>query len=365
MAEDIPADTSLGLALDANQNPAVAFSYNVPGEVSVRVVRCADPACEVAGEPGYLAAGTAPALQVIDFHLSPGDRPAAALDHPGEYALFERCETPDCDGALGSLLSFTPSPNSNYSIAYGTAGFPVVSFQEDGLVAAFCTTNDCFTDEVTVRPIDTSDPGVGQYNTVEIHPTTGFPVFAYSDQGGNLKIAFCSDVDCLGARTVETLSTDGTQGSGISLVFEDGNPVVVSRTSDTGDQRIRWIRCMDTACNQTQTYIVDGPHSGLGSTPPLMSYRNDNDEGFRIGFYQRDAGTLNLLYASTLVGKGFDVDCNGYYDALDAQILLRSLAGLEENATPVEPCDLDVNDDTFFNMLDVLWMRRLAAGFFS
>lgn len=365
VAGPVPANASLGLALDAAGNPVVAYSYDVPGSVSVKVVRCADPACEVASSPHSIASGTAPHLQVLDLEMSEDDRPAIALEHPGEYALFWRCGVPACTISSGGTLSSQQTEGSDYSLAYGTDGLPVVSFQSNGLVAAFCDVQGCTAFDVTVRPIDTSNAGVGHHSTVEIHPLTGYPVFAYSDEVGNLKIALCNDAQCVDPRSIQTLGTDGTQVRGISLVFEDNNPVVVARTSDAGNERIRWIRCGNMACTQHETYIVDGPHAGLGSTPPTMTYRNDFDQGFRIGFYQRDTETVTLLYASTEVGNGVDVDCNGYYDAMDVLIIMRSLAGLDGNSTATEPCDLDVNDDNEVDMLDVLWMRRLAAGFFN
>jgi len=156
------------------------------------------------------------------------------------------------------------------SLAIGTDGFPVISYQDGttgALKVAKCNDAACAGGDETITTVDDPINTVGLFTSLAIG-TDGFPVISYQDAtAGALKVAWCNDEACAGGEETITTIDDPTNTVGryTSLAIgTDGLPVISYQDSSAGTLRVA--KCNDPACaggDETIT-TVDDPSGSVG-----------------------------------------------------------------------------------------------------
>jgi hypothetical protein len=124
---------------------------------------------------------------------------------------------------------------------------------------------------------------VGLYTSIAIG-TDGLPVISYQDSSaGALKVAQCANIACTGVPTINTVD-DPTNSVGLYTsiaIGADGLPVISYRDNTAGALKVA--RCGNAACATATITTVDDPANSVGEYTdiaigadglPVISYRN-------------------------------------------------------------------------------------------
>ncbi len=271
---DDPATSGVGeytsIANGADGLPVISYFAN--GTNALTVAHCNDIACvgadetittvdnpaNIVGLYTSIAIG-ADGLPIISYNDSVAMNLKVA--HCNDVACAPGGEViTTVDGSTNNVGSYT-------SIAIGADGLPIISYYDltaGTLKVAHCNDLACAGMNETISTVD--DPptnSVGSHTSIAIG-TDGLPIISYQDNSAaNLKVAHCSDVACAGATTTTVDDSAATVGSSTSLAIGvDGLPVIsyVDLTNDT----LKVAHCNDLAClgvNETITVVDAAAHA--------------------------------------------------------------------------------------------------------
>jgi predicted regulator of Ras-like GTPase activity (Roadblock/LC7/MglB family) len=192
-----------------------------------------------------------------------------------------------------------PANSEGYytSIAIGTDGLPVISYQDATALAlkvAKCANAAC-TGVPTVTIVDDPANAVGYYTSIAIG-TDGLPVISYQDDtAGAFKVAKCANAACTGASTLTTVY-DGADTVGPYspiAIGTDGLPVIsYSQRSYSTGSALKVAKCANAACTGASTFTtVDDPAASVGAYSsiaigtdglPVISYRDATADALKV-----------------------------------------------------------------------------------
>ena len=250
-------------------------SFSVEG---LHVAHCSDTACtsatlstlgapdNAAFETTSVAIGT-DGLGVIGF-----------LEPKGLVPKVAHCENLECTQATISVLD--PQGDTfrdGISVAIGTDGLPLVSYQTFGLKVAHCDDVACTT--ATTATLDTGDRG--DWSSLAIGQD-GLGLISYFDRDtGSLKVAHCSNVVCSSA-TTNPLDTGDLGGFTSLTIGSDGLGVITYEAPQTNEGPLKVAHCSNIACSTATVVTLDPDGNLFGSANtlgvdglPLVAYHND------------------------------------------------------------------------------------------
>lgn len=215
--------------------------------------------------------------------------------------LVAKCNDHYCAGADESI-SIVHTPGGNSSLAIGTDGFPVISFQAEGaLMVAKCNDPACSGGDETITIVNDLESSTGQGPSIAIG-SDGFPVISYQRISApftpsTVKVAKCNDAACLGGD--ELISIIGNDGRWFNpstsiAIGPDNFPV----TSYPGWDGLTVVKCNDASCSsEPYTRVVMEPiiaHSRaslvLGTLGfPIITYQDYPDSALKV-VHCEDAG---------------------------------------------------------------------------
>ena len=167
------------------------------------------------------------------------------------------------------------------STTIGSDGFPIVSYYDNTnkvLKVAHCKDIKCTSTSVTI--VDDSTARVGEYSSITIS-TTGNPIISYYDGfNGNLKIAFCNNIQCTDT-TIKTLDSLNDVGRYTSIAIGSDDFPILSYY-DLTLQNLKLAHCKDKLCENFEIKLVDdvgsvGRYSSItigGDGLALVSYED-------------------------------------------------------------------------------------------
>jgi hypothetical protein len=215
-----------------------------------------DPANQV-GYDTSIAIGT-DGLPVISYQ----DYTAGALKvaHCGNAACTTGDTLATVDGPANQVGKYT-------SIAIGTDGLPVISYFDQtaaALKVAQCGNAACTTG-YTLTTVDDPPTTVGYYTSIAIG-TDGLPVISYQDYSAwVLKVAHCGNAACTSGNSLTTVD-DPTNQVGVFTsiaIGTDGLPVISYQDYTAGALKVA--HCGNAACTTGNTFTtVDDPYSFVG-----------------------------------------------------------------------------------------------------
>jgi hypothetical protein len=290
---DDPSVNNVGqyasIAIGADGLPVIAYLDDTAD--ALKVTHCGNIACSsgntittvdnpanLVGAAASIAIG-ADGLPVIAYR----DLTASALK-------VAHCGNVSC--SAGNTLTTVDDPAtggvaSHMSLAIGTDGLPIVSYQAGGaLKVAHCGDAGCTAGNVLTVVEDLTNP-VGEYNSIAIG-ADGLPVISYVELNANdLRVLHCGNVTCTAgntALTVDSLNIVGTQSS--IAIGADGRPVIAYQ--DNSLWSIKVLRCGNAACSSGNTATTLDDIAGFVTDPavaigadglPVVAYRESTTAG--------------------------------------------------------------------------------------
>jgi hypothetical protein len=180
-----------------------------------------------------------------------------------------KCGNPTC--SAGNTITTVDTNNqaaTQTSIAVPADGLPVISYRGNApfsLRVAKCGNPACSAGN-TLTPVDVPPPNVvGGGSSIKIG-ADGLPVISYMDQtAGALKVAKCGNPTCSAGNTITTVDDPANfVGDYTSIaIAADGRPVISYRDQTAGALKVA--RCGNAACSAGNTVTtVDDPAGDAG-----------------------------------------------------------------------------------------------------
>jgi len=299
-AVDIDTDTVGGLSCSTNQVARWDGSNWVCGTVSVISLNIVTlDSTNTVGFLTSIAIGTDgfPVISYEDFTNS-----ALKLVH----CTNESCSTFDTPVTVDNV----GSTGIESSIAIGTDGFPVISyldFTNGDLKVAHCENAFCSTGSPTITAVDFAD-SVGLWNSITIGTTDGFPVISYWDGTNSaLKVIHCGNASCSTGNTITQVENTDIVGQYTSIAIgTDNNPVISYHDATQGELEL--IHCTNTLCSEFDTPVVLDTTNTVGLHTSIAI----GSDGFPvISYYDQSAQDLKLVHCLNtsclgIEGVGFD-----------------------------------------------------------
>lgn len=266
--ENVGSGSSIAIGTDGL--PVV--SYRDVSSGRLKVAWCGDAGC-TAGNTLTVADTYPPDTDAFpvpwgttSIAIGTDDFPVVShLDPYRERLRVTKCGNAGCTSVTSSrTVDAVFERGDHASIAIGTDGFPVVSYQahgtEDNLMVAKCANAGCTTG-TTITPVDT--PGdVGSYSSLAIG-ADGNPVISYFDRtNGDLKVAWCGNTGCSSGNVLAAVDTPGRVGSSTSIAIGADDTPVVSYWYDSPSRALKVARLPATA----PAYRPDGLVSTSNTT---------------------------------------------------------------------------------------------------
>ena len=201
-----------------------------------------------------------------------------------------------CDNAACTTSTKTTVDSAGYtgsftSITIGDDGLPFISYNDGAnryLRVAHCDNAACTSSTLTT--VDASGY-TGSYTSVAIG-TDHFPIISYQNEYGyELRVAHCDNAACTSS-TLTTVDNNGWNGYHTSITIgADGLPIISYYNSSSGDLRVA--HCINVACtgSSTLTTVDDTGSTGqytsitVGSAPgdfPVISYLDSTHGYLRV-----------------------------------------------------------------------------------
>jgi hypothetical protein len=283
------------IAIGTDGLPVISYMDGTAGVL--RVAHCGNAACTsgntlatVDDPPNIVGYWTSIAIGTDGFPvISYMDATAFALK-------VAHCGNAACTSG-NTLTTVDDPPNSvgeHTSIAIGTDGLPVISYY-DGTAAALkvahCGNAAC-TAGNTLTTIDDPANIVGYWTSIAIG-TDGLPVISYQDSTASaLKVAHCGNAACTSGNTQTTMDDPANSvGEHTSVAIgTDGLPVISYLDATAGALKVA--HCGNAACATDNTIAtVDDPANQVGwytsitigtDGLPVISYRDNTAAALKV-----------------------------------------------------------------------------------
>jgi hypothetical protein len=163
------------------------------------------------------------------------------------------CSDSVCTAATVTTLDSDGRVGWHSSIAIGADGLGLISYfdyENENLKVAHCS--DVYCTSATITTLD--DSGYVGWDSSVMIGADGLGLISYSDaiNGGHLKIAHCSDVNCSSA-TITTLDSADYVGAGISVTLGADGLALISYYGGG----LRVAHCSDVTCSSGNITTVD------------------------------------------------------------------------------------------------------------
>ncbi|OGX36291.1 MAG: hypothetical protein A3D87_07070 [Omnitrophica WOR_2 bacterium RIFCSPHIGHO2_02_FULL_50_17] len=164
------------------------------------------------------------------------------LDSTNLGLKVAKCGDAACtSGNTFTIVDSTGSAGSRTSIAIGTDGLPVISYEEwtnHDLKVAKCGDIGCTSGNI-LTTVDSAS--YVDYDTSIAVGPDGLPVISYLDGNPNydIKVAKCGNASCTAGNTLTTVDSAGTIGAYHSIAIStDGLPVISYYDQTNGDLKV-------------------------------------------------------------------------------------------------------------------------------
>lgn len=226
-------DTGKGasLALDSRGFPAISYFDRGTG---LKLARCSDITCTRL-KIQVLDTNTSSDVGNTSIALDSNGNPAISFSAQGTLSLI-RCRNATCDptGTVGpgggrAVSTRYVDRGVDNSLVLDMKGYPVISYYDalrDDLRIAHCTFADCSDPKISIQVVDQAGD-VGQFNALRMMDiidirtntvTSQRPFISYYDAtNGDLKAAYCGDLNCLQNNFIQILDSNGDVGRFTSM----------------------------------------------------------------------------------------------------------------------------------------------------
>jgi hypothetical protein len=245
------AISQLDLAVGDDTFPVVAFGLG--GEL--KVIKCNDTACTGQNESIVTIADLGDQGRLhLSIAVGVDSFPVITYFDAAAQALkVAKCNDQACTGGDETIVTID-DPESDLSrgtsIAIGSDGFPVISYgssTSNTLKVAKCGDISCSSLNMTVSTVDNDGTYLASQTSIAIG-SDGFPIISYQDSDDQaLKVAKCNDLACSGGDELVRTLDIGARHSSIAI-GSDGLPVISYCNSTINDFALRVVHCGTSAC---------------------------------------------------------------------------------------------------------------------
>jgi len=265
--------------------------------------------------------------------LDYGGHPCFGIDDDSSFGPDDSaCTTPantevDMDGQGGTVEEHDMKLNS-------VNGYPVIAFFDetnDDLEVVRC--NDATCTSTTTTTIDSSGD-VGRTPSLQLD-SNNYPVIAYHyNTSQDLKIVHCGSTDCSSGNTINTVDSGGNVGDYPSLQLDTTNGYPVIAYYDATNTAIKLVHCDDVNCDGDEsgnTVTVDNteidyPYISVTwmkldtNGYPVMTYHNNTTYDLKLahcdnaGCTGDQSGNIVTVETSGTIGRyaSLELDSNDY-----------------------------------------------------
>jgi Collagen triple helix repeat (20 copies) len=264
------------VAIGADGLGLIAYAgFSVQG---LQVAHCSNTACTEA-TLSTLGAPENSAFETTSVAIgSDGLGVIGFIEPKGLLPKVAHCENLTCTDATISVVD--PQGDTfrdGISVAIGTDGLPLVSYQTFGLKVAHCSDVACTS--ATTATLDSGDRG--DWSSLAIG-TDGLGLVSYFDRDtGSLKVAHCSDVLCSSA-TTNPIDTGDLGGFTSLTIGSDGLGLITYQAPQTNEGPLKVAHCSNVACSTATVATLDQTGNLFGTAVtlgvdglPLVAYHND------------------------------------------------------------------------------------------
>jgi hypothetical protein len=295
------------MAIGSDGFPAVSYADNLNNVI--KFAKCNDASCSSSATstmigligdqyPDNSIAIGSDGFPVISYHDA---------DTTSGYLKFIKCNDISCSSKSYAQLdgAFGTDSGPYNSIAIGSDGFPVISYQNETYDLSFikCKNIDC--SSFTSSDLDTTGT-VGLYTSIAIG-SDGFPVISYVDYtNADIKFAKCNDISC-SAPSISAIDSTGNLGRGDSIAIgSDGFPVIAYH--DYTNNYLKFAKCNDISCSSPAISTID--NSGISPTGMYNSIAIGSD-GFPVISYVKENYNLGFIKCNNISCSSFSLSTFG------------------------------------------------------
>jgi len=285
------------LALDTNGYPVI--SYWDDANRALKVLRCSNADCSGTQTPqavdttGRIGGWTSLALDTSGYPvISYYDLTRGSLNFTDGDLKVMHCTNVDCSGTqTPQIVDATGNAGTFTSLALDTNGRPVISYlasdvhhTQNTLKVLHCTNTDCSGTQTPQTVDATVDPigGVGAWTSLALD-TSGNPVISYYDfTNDDLKVLHCTNPNCSGTQTPQTVDSAANVGLYTSLALDtNGNPVISYYDITNGDLKV--VHCYDPDGCGGQDQDLDGVAHSQDNCAAVANADQANADGDGVG----------------------------------------------------------------------------------
>jgi hypothetical protein len=245
----------------------------------------------------YFCSGANESISIVDdlggdSSLAIGADGLPVISYQTEGKLMvAKCNDPACSGGdeiITAINDFESNTGRAPSIAIGSDGFPVISYQRisgpfdpSTIKVAKCNDIACSGGDEIISVIDNDGLSfLALSNSIDIEPD-GLPVIAYAGTNGSINVVKCNDAACSGEDESKAVIESTGFVTSVSLTIgQDGFPVI--SYEDFGIGALKVAKCEDVGCLDEKTIaIIEDEHNyGPSSVTigvdglPIISYRD-------------------------------------------------------------------------------------------
>lgn len=338
--------------LDSQGFPVISYIDNTNGDL--KLVHCGDVNCTSNNIITIVdGCATCNSSGVMEKHQglaldSYGNPMIAYRDGTAGDLLFVHCGNVNCssgntyqtlDGCASSPCVNNEDLGSYASMILDSIGYPVITyFSEavDDLMFLHCGDANC-SSNTYVRldgcigctaglGVGQTDTGsTGQYNSIRLNSTTGFPVISYRDGATlkhDLKLVKCGDANCAVTSATYTVVDDGVDSNDSAGLYTDlkldssNNPVIVFARGKfaTGNMRLKFVHCGSTDCSTGNTMVtLDGMDNSTNCANSGGGFCEAGDVGWYNKLQLDSSANHNPIIsyrANAAVGQLKVIHCN-------------------------------------------------------
>ena len=240
--ESPPAIVGLytSIAIGTDGNPVISYFDATNG--NLKVAHCGAINCGA-----FNTVTTVDSTAIVGIYTSiaigtDGNPVISYYDTTNQALKVAHCGNASCSsGNTLTTVDSTDSVGLDTSIAIGTDNNPVISYYDvtnTALKVAHCGNASCSSGNTITTVFSTNNVGL---NTSIAIGTDGNPVISFEDAtNGNLKVAHCGNASCSAGNTIRTVeSPPAIVGIYTSIAIgTDGNPVISYYDVTNGDLKV-------------------------------------------------------------------------------------------------------------------------------
>jgi len=330
------AGTFSSLDIDSSDNPVIAY-YAATN--NLKVLHCNDGSC----------IGDDESIEIVDsggfynsLQLDSSGYPVIAHYHDTDDDFkIVHCNDINCAGGSESTVNIDTRV-SGLSLELDGSGYPVVSYQRDvghNLKVLHCTDANCS----GAKSIETADGSgsAGDYTSLALSPSTGYPVIAYPDNG-KLGVMHCNDANCAGGDESQNKVDTSVSGAAfVSITLDVNGYPAVSYYDGSPRYDLKILRCNDVSClggDESIVTVDDVGTAGQSTSIQLDSFGNPV-----VSYIANDK--LKILHCNDINCSGGDESIIAVDDANPQANISGTSLQLDSLGNPVVSYYDDLNDD--------------------